>query len=327
MDWKRPGGWCMESEGKGGGEMAKVFAVEIRRGRKTLYRHSVSSVKLPTTNGPVTVLTGFRPAEFRLGVGVVLVTSFDGRTVGFAVDGGKATVTREGVLVTSPKVFAPEEIDEAEAQRDYDYASEVLVSPATPPGKLRAAKHAQQWALARLEARKSVRRTPAPKSRARPVRLSEHLSPEAVTLELRARDKWEAIEQLVDLLVAAGRAPAKHRAELLEAVVSREKMMSTALGGGLAIPHGSCKRVSGVAMALGVCREGIDFQALDGQPVHVVILALVKPARFRLYVRTLGGIARLFRDGRLVQELLEVAGPEEALERIRRAETERWNGN
>ncbi len=302
--------------------MSKVFAVVIRRGKKVIFKHSVSSVRVPGINGPVTIMTGHRPADLVLDVGVIKVVSFDGRSLCFAVDGGHVLVQRNGLVVESSRILLPEEIEESDARRDLEYANEILTAAETPPGKLGAAKHAQAWAAARIEAL-ACHKFPAPAdSRTRLIRLSDHLSEENVIMELAGTDKWEVIEELVDWLTSTGQVPQKARQSALDAVVSREKMMSTALGGGLAIPHGSCKKAKGVAIALGIARKGVDFNALDQKPVHLVILAVVKPATFKLYVRTLGGIARLFRSGRLLEDVLSEESADAVLERIRRAERE-----
>ena len=300
--------------------MSKVFAVEVRRGKELIFRHSVSSVRLPGLDGPVTIMTGHRPGDVEIDVGVIRLVSFDGRSICLAVDGGHAQVRRNGVVIESSHVLLPEDIDEAEARRDYDYATEILTAPETPTARLGAAKHAQSWSAARIEVLICHNTQERPASKSRPIALGDHLSEDTVIMDLAGRDKWAVIEELVDRLVAAGSLSKRRRDRALESVLSREKMMSTALGAKIAIPHGSCKGVKGVAIALGRSIEGVDFNALDHEPVHLVILAVIKPATFKLYVQTLGGIARLFRDGSLLQALLAETSPEGILHRIRDAE-------
>src|SRR5512137_1973611 len=93
-----------------------------------------------------------------------------------------------------------------------------------------------------------------------------------VRLPLAAADKWRAIEELVDVL---------------EAILTRERSMSTALGQGIAVPHGAVDRVRDVVAALGISPAGIPFQAADGKPVHIVVLLVIPRGSFQQHVSTL----------------------------------------
>jgi len=302
--------------------MSKVFAVEVRRRKTCIYKHSISAVTIPTTSGRTTIMAGHHSAEFHLATGTVKLVSYDGRILCLPVDGGRALVARNGVVVESSKILLPQEIDVEKATRDYDYTTSILIAPETPATKLRATKHRQQWSLAQIEALRNSVETPQVRTKA--IRLTEYLSENLIATGLVAKDKWDAIEQQVEMLVAAGRLAAKVKTKAVESIVSREKMMSTAIGGRIAIPHGSCKKAPSVAVCMGIYKQSIDFSALDDQPVDIVILAAVKPATFNLYVRTLGGVARIFRDGQLHKEITSCRSPAEILEQIHAAEERIW---
>jgi len=109
--------------------MSKVFAVEVRRRKTCIYRHSVSAVTIPTTSGRTTIMAGHRTAEFHLATGGVKLVSYDGRILCLPVDGGRALVTKNGVVIESSKILLPQEIDKDTAQRDYDYSTSILVAP------------------------------------------------------------------------------------------------------------------------------------------------------------------------------------------------------
>jgi mannitol/fructose-specific phosphotransferase system IIA component (Ntr-type) len=91
------------------------------------------------------------------------------------------------------------------------------------------------------------------------VKLSEVLTESAVLLDPQAGDKWQLIELLTDSLVASGQIEADSRDPVHEALLGRERSMSTGMEHGLAIPHTSVDQVDKTAVALGICRAGIDF--------------------------------------------------------------------
>lgn len=139
------------------------------------------------------------------------------------------------------------------------------------------------------------------------MRLIDLLSEERIRVPLQARDRDGAIEELLDVLVQAGAIPAAGLAAAAAAVKKREASQTTGLGGGVAIPHGLCGQVEDVVAALGVHPQGVDWQAVDGAPVNLVILLVVPPNMFQAHIRTLAGVARLLNDGRLRREVLAAA--------------------
>jgi nitrogen PTS system EIIA component len=152
------------------------------------------------------------------------------------------------------------------------------------------------------------------------VKLSEVLAEPAVLLDLDGRDKWQAIGELSDCLVVTGQVPPEHRDAVHGALVAREKSMSTGMENGIAIPHTSVPQVEHAAVALGISRTGIDFQAIDGRPTHLVIL-LVNPAnQTKAHIRTLAEIARLLSSGELRSALVRSETAAHVLSTIRAAE-------
>lgn len=152
------------------------------------------------------------------------------------------------------------------------------------------------------------------------VKLSEVLPATAVRLGLDGRDKWGLIAELTDALVGSGQIGAAVRQQVHDALVDRERSMSTGMEKGIAIPHASVESIDRTAVALGIARGGVDFQAIDGQPTHLVFL-LVNPAhRNKSHIRTLAEIARLTSSPDLRAALREARSVEEVLDRIRGAE-------
>jgi PTS system nitrogen regulatory IIA component len=134
--------------------------------------------------------------------------------------------------------------------------------------------------------------------------LDDYLGPEKKVVDLLAQDRWQAIEELIDHLVATGKISTQYRDSVTQSVRARESAMSTGIGFGIGIPHASTALVSDVVGVFGRSRKGIQFDAMDGNPVHLVFLFLVPAGQFQKHVNTLANIAKLvhrqdFRDGLL----------------------------
>ncbi|HRU05588.1 MAG TPA: PTS sugar transporter subunit IIA [Candidatus Brocadiia bacterium] len=107
---------------------------------------------------------------------------------------------------------------------------------------------------------------------ARRLDIRSYVSPSVLQPDLRASAKFEAIDELLAILNRAGKV--KDIAAARKAVLEREEAMSTGIGDGIAIPHGRTNAVDGLVCAVGVSRRGLDFNAIDGQPTHIVVLSL-----------------------------------------------------
>lgn len=106
------------------------------------------------------------------------------------------------------------------------------------------------------------------------MKLTEIIAEEAVIVRLAAGDRDGVIAELIDALVRAGSAPAKMRDTLIQSVLERERRGSTGFGKGVAVPHVKHKSITGMAAAIGLSPRGVDFNALDKQPVYSVFLLL-----------------------------------------------------
>ncbi len=141
--------------------------------------------------------------------------------------------------------------------------------------------------------------------------LSELIQEDLILTGMEAADKWEAIEVLVDLLIAAHEIRLIDRGEVLAAVNARERSISTGLGQGLAVPHGSVECVSDIIACLGVSRAGVSFDTPDGQPANLIVLLVIPKGTFQRHVRTLAAIARLASNPELRRRIIEAGGPRE----------------
>ena len=111
--------------------------------------------------------------------------------------------------------------------------------------------------------------------------------------ELVARDRWQAIDELIDQLVTFGKIKPEDRAAITAAVKHRETAMATGIGYGVALPHASTDIVKDVVCAFGNSTEGIDFEASDNLPARLVVLFLVPTGQFQKHLHTLASIAKV----------------------------------
>ncbi len=143
--------------------------------------------------------------------------------------------------------------------------------------------------------------------------LAKLLSAEQIIPEMRAGERWRAIEEIVDRLVQAGRVQAKDRDQVLSALKQREETMSTGIGFGIAIPHASSDCVTDVVAGFGRSKEGIEFDSLDNEPVHFIVLFVVPRDQFQTHLRTLAAIAKFLNDRSVREELANAATAEDIL--------------
>ncbi len=150
------------------------------------------------------------------------------------------------------------------------------------------------------------------------MKLSNLLSPELIKIPLESKDKEGVIREMVDVLSKNGKVIDPEA--VLEAVLEREKVMSTGVGQGIAIPHGKTESVTGVVAALGISRDDIDFQAIDEQPVHIVFLLLAPPYETGLHLKALSRVSRLLSKEEFREKLLQASNAEEAMRFIQEEE-------
>ena len=153
------------------------------------------------------------------------------------------------------------------------------------------------------------------------MQLSELLQPDLVKTNLDATTKWEAIEELVDLLISAHELRMGDRASVIEAVFATERSMSTGLARGLAVPHGAVDCVPDIIACLGVSRDGIPFESADDNPARLVVLLVIPREAFQHHVGTLAGIARLARNQDLRDRICAAGSAEGIMDVIYQVES------
>ena len=167
----------------------------------------------------------------------------------------------------------------------------VGVGPPQPRGSPRGAFAVYSLHFARTQATK------------RDMSLLDILSARATIVGLKGESKDEIVEELVDSLEVG--VALTDRAKVLQAVLEREKIMSTGIGDGIAIPHGKADAVIELTAALGIHKRGVDFEALDGEPAYVFFL-LVSPANVSgPHIKALARISRMLKNDSFKKRLIE----------------------
>lgn len=147
--------------------------------------------------------------------------------------------------------------------------------------------------------------------------LGDILSNEQIITDLQATDRWQAIEELINNLVATGKIKPENKDAIVAVVKKRETSMSTGIGFGIGIPHASTDLITEVVGALGRSKTGVQFDSLDNQPVNLVMLFLVPQGQFQKHLHTLANIAKLLHRADFRQALEHAPDGEAMLKIIR----------
>ncbi len=150
------------------------------------------------------------------------------------------------------------------------------------------------------------------------MRLLDYLNADAVAVDLESRDKASTLALMVDMAVERGYLRESDR--FLQALKHREEVVSTGVGNGVAIPHADLPEIESPRLALGVFPRGVDFDALDEEPVYIVFLLMGTPRTPGLHMKILARIARLSKDPDFAPGLCGASDARDALRVLERIE-------
>ena len=131
-------------------------------------------------------------------------------------------------------------------------------------------------------------------------------------MNLAPRDKWRAIESLVDVLIEENQLPAQMRAQVIDTAFKREQSMPTLAGCETAIPHAALPEFKGVAGCLGICPKGVRFGD-DGSAARLVFFLLTSKDKYDDYLKALAMIARVVHDEEARTKILGCQTPAEVI--------------
>lgn len=146
------------------------------------------------------------------------------------------------------------------------------------------------------------------------MRILDILGRDAIVPELRGTTKKQVLEELIDALLH--KRPQLDRSRLMGVLLERERLGSTGIGDGIAIPHGKLRDLDQLALSFGKSAQGVDFESMDGKPVHLFFLLVAPENSAGIHLRALAKIARLLKNGSVRKRLGGVATREEILEVI-----------
>ncbi len=141
------------------------------------------------------------------------------------------------------------------------------------------------------------------------MKILDILAVDSIVPELRGRTKRLVLEELIDAVKQ--NKPHIDRDRLMRVLLERERLGSTGIGDGIAIPHGKLKDIDDLVLSFGRSIEGIDFESMDGKPVHLFFLLVAPEACAGIHLRALAKIARLLKNGTVRKRLAKVENRED----------------
>jgi PTS system fructose-specific IIC component len=145
----------------------------------------------------------------------------------------------------------------------------------------------------------------------------EYIRPECVLLNLKADTKLKVFEELASSLVTSGLLDGAGAELLVRKLEEREKLSTTGVGEGVAIPHASLEGFNETVIVIGCLPNGVDFASVDNAPVKVVFMIIGSQSVPRLHIQILARIVRLCRNKELMNKLQSVSTPQEVMDAIR----------
>ena len=153
------------------------------------------------------------------------------------------------------------------------------------------------------------------------MRIRDLLAPESICLNGAAADKKDVLNQMVDLMAKSGKVSDKEN--YLAAVFAREEEGTTGVGDGIAIPHGRCTGVNKPGLAAMVLPQGVEYEALDDEPVNLIFLIAAPEGAGNVHITILSKLSMMLMDDTFTESLRKAKSVEEFLNIIDAAETEK----
>ncbi len=141
------------------------------------------------------------------------------------------------------------------------------------------------------------------------MKILDILSMDSIVPELKGRTKKQVLEELIDAVKQ--NKPGIDRDRLMKVLLERERLGSTGIGDGIAIPHGKLRDIDDLVLSFGRSAEGIDFESMDGKPVHRGFLLVAPEACAGIHLMALAKIARLLKNGTVRKRLAKVDSRED----------------
>jgi PTS system nitrogen regulatory IIA component len=146
------------------------------------------------------------------------------------------------------------------------------------------------------------------------MKLPEIIEEEYIIPELKAKDKRGVLEELAEVI--SNHEPSIDKATLVKVLVERERLGSTGIGDGVAIPHGKMNGVRHPIISFGRSKQGLDFDSMDGQPAHLFFLLIAPEDSSGIHLQVLARIAKILKNRAFRQKLMEPSTRKELYQTI-----------
>jgi len=134
------------------------------------------------------------------------------------------------------------------------------------------------------------------------MKLSEIFTPQLIVSDLKAHDKKGVLEELSQVITEQN--PSLNKRSLLQVLLERERLGSTGIGDGIALPHGKLAELSNLLISFGRSTNGLDFDSIDEQPAYLFFLLLAPENSAGMHLTALAKISRMLKDANFRQRLM-----------------------
>ncbi len=148
--------------------------------------------------------------------------------------------------------------------------------------------------------------------------ISKVLSRDRVIIGVKSTTKNDVIREMLEVAATSGKIRDKEK--LLGSILEREKLQTTGVGLGLAIAHAKTSDVEGVVLSVGISQEGIDYDSLDGKPIHIIFLLTAAADKNTEYLSVLAKIARIFKEHNFREAVIHAESPAGVMNLIQQRE-------
>jgi fructose-specific phosphotransferase system IIA component len=152
--------------------------------------------------------------------------------------------------------------------------------------------------------------------------LIDNLKKSNILIKPVAKNRWGLLEEMIELATKNKDIATEDSEAIKSALIEREKSMSTGIGNGVAIPHCSTDRVKDIVAVMAICSKGIDFDAIDNEPVKIVILLITPKDKLSQHIKTLANIAKMMSDADLREKLVNLKTSDAVLKILKDYQTQ-----
>lgn len=144
--------------------------------------------------------------------------------------------------------------------------------------------------------------------------IRKYIDEDNIIIDNKVRNKKNVLSFIIDTLIERGKMNKEDKKKILKALIEREKMGSTGIGGGIALPHVRSQDISDMILCVYVSSVGVDFNSLDQEPVYIILLLISPQEKAGVHLKMLALLARMLRDRYFVQRVREAKDTKEIVD-------------